>query len=126
MTSNQRIMIVDDEFLTAMALGEYLADNGFEIVGPFASSNEAMKFCDTAKTDAAFLDINLGDGETSEQIAKQLDDLGIPFVFLTGYSEIPSKLAAFEGAKFIAKPVPLKTALSEATRLASISRNKAV
>ena len=119
MTSKRRIMIVDDEFLTAMALGEYLADIGFEIVGPFSSSKEAMEFCDTAKTDAAFLDINLGDGETSEQIARELESLGIPFAFLTGYSEIPWRLAAFEGATFIAKPVPLGKALSEADRLTS-------
>ena len=100
-----------------MALGEYLVDIGFEIVGPFSSPKETMEFYDTAKTDAAFLDINLGDGETSEQIARELESLGIPFAFLTGYSEIPWRLAAFEGATSIAKPVPLGKALSEANRL---------
>ena len=117
MPANPRIMIVDDEFLNAMALGDFLQENGFEIVGPFTTTQAALQADEIARTDAAFLDINLGEGETSEQIAQELSRRGIPYVFLTGYSEIPPEMQAFENAAFIGKPVTFERALNEAREM---------
>ena len=110
-------MIVDDEFLSAMARGDFLQENGFEIVGPFTTEQDALQADKIARTDAAFLDINLGEGETSEEIAQELSRRRIPYVFLTGYSEVPPELRAFEQATFISKPVTFERALQEAREM---------
>jgi hypothetical protein len=49
------------------------------------------------------LDINLG-GETSEPVARELNDRGTAFVTLSGYSQ-EQRASAFERAAALAKPL---------------------
>ena len=108
-----KILIVDDEFLTAMAFAEFLSENGYSIVGPFANEQDALDALANETPDAAFLDINLGPGQTSEKIATQLTNSSTPFAFLTGYSECPPIMAEFTDATYLAKPVSEKQAIME-------------
>ncbi len=86
-----QVLIVDDEFMTAMAFADFLSDEGYRITGPYANADDRLKALKTGEPDAAFLDINLGDGETSEKIATHLKANSTPFAFLTGYSECPPR-----------------------------------
>lgn len=83
-----RIMVVEDEVLVGMDLVMLLEDWGYRPNGPHASVREAIEAFENFEPQAAILDINLGGGETSMPIAKELAARGIPFVFLTGYTRL--------------------------------------
>ena len=79
-----RILVVEDEALVAMALCATLGDLGYVVVGPYSRISEAIGALRTNSIDAAILDINLG-GEMVYPLADVLADARIPFVFVTGY-----------------------------------------
>jgi PAS domain S-box-containing protein len=82
--TGNRIMIVEDEALVAMALREALDELGFSVTGPFNRISEAMIALRNNHVDAAVLDVNLG-GELIYPLADVLTAGQIPFVFITGY-----------------------------------------
>jgi CheY-like chemotaxis protein len=82
--TGNRIMIVEDEALVAMALRETLDDLGFSVIGPFNRISEAMVALRNNRIDAAVLDVNLG-GELIYPLADVLAADHVPFVFITGY-----------------------------------------
>jgi PAS domain S-box-containing protein len=82
--SGNRVMIVEDEALVAMALREALDDLGFDVIGPYSRISEAMVALRNNHIDAAVLDVNLG-GEFIYPLADVLAAGHVPFVFITGY-----------------------------------------
>jgi two-component sensor histidine kinase/CheY-like chemotaxis protein len=80
----RRIMIVEDEALVAMMLEDELGRLGLSIVATCRNVSEALGTIDRASPEAAILDVNLG-GEFVYPVADRLLELGIPFVFVTGY-----------------------------------------
>ena len=82
--SGNRIMVVEDEALVAMALRESLDELGFSVIGPFNRISEAMIALRNHNIDAAVLDVNLG-GELIYPLADVLTADRVPFVFITGY-----------------------------------------
>lgn len=81
-----RILIVEDAFLIGMDLKMSLEQMGHEVLGPVPSSSRAMKILKEESCDAAILDVSLG-RETSEPVADYLNNEGVPFFFLTGYTK---------------------------------------
>ena len=100
---NNRIMIVEDESLVALALAEYLTELGFSIVGPFANLADAKNAVAQGHVDAAILDVNLA-GEPIYPLAEILVELDIPFVFTTGYGA-ESIDPRFKNAPALQKPI---------------------
>lgn len=88
-----RILVVEDDFLTAQRLTNEIRANGDHVVGPFADVHDAIHCVGLAQ--GAILDVRVQD-ETSFQVADSLNHGGVPFVFLTGYDrcQIPSRFAA--------------------------------
>jgi len=79
-----RLLLVEDEALVAMALKDMLTELGFEVVGACSKVSEALAVVTNQDVSAAVLDINLGD-ELSYPVADSLVAKGVPFVFITGY-----------------------------------------
>jgi DNA-binding response OmpR family regulator len=83
-----RILLVEGEALVAMLVEDELLDAGAHIVGTATSVAEALRIIEVAMGDggisAAVLDLNL-DGEAVWPVANALDELGVPFVFESGY-----------------------------------------
>jgi DNA-binding LytR/AlgR family response regulator len=88
-----RILVVEDDFLTAQRLANEIRANGDHVVGPFADVHDAIHRVGLVQ--AAILDVRVQD-ETSFLVADSLIHGGIPFVFLTGYDrhQIPSRFSA--------------------------------
>ena len=84
LVAGNRIMIVEDEALVAMALRETLVELGFSVLGPFNRISEAMVALRNNRIDAAVLDVNLG-GEMIYPLADVLAADHVPFIFITGY-----------------------------------------
>lgn len=87
-----RIVIVEDQPLLSEVLENALRDLGEIPVGPFSTIPAALGAISSVECDAALLDIRLKDGLVFP-VCDRLVELGKPFVFLTGSTEveIPSR-----------------------------------
>lgn len=99
-----RVMVVEDDALLAFDAATHLERAGFTVVGPAMSLAKALALLAETQCDAAVLDVHLGQGETSEPVARQLVARGIPFLTVTGYSH-EQRPAAYNGAQMLTKPV---------------------
>jgi len=97
-----RVLVVEDEFMIGLDIGEQLAEAGFEVVGPALSVTKALRLVADPGCDVAVLDINLG-SETSGPIARKLRASGTPFVVVTGYS-VDNLPPWFHDAIILTKP----------------------
>lgn len=96
-------MIVEDEMLLAFELECEVEAAGHEVVGTASSRAEAFELIDRSAPDFAFVDIQLKDGPTGQEIGRRLASDNIPFVFVTGnLKRIPDDFAGAIGA--IEKP----------------------
>jgi DNA-binding LytR/AlgR family response regulator len=91
-SASLRILVVEDDYLTAKRLSHEIQANGDTVVGPFADVHDAMPYVGLVQ--AAILDVKVRD-ETSFQVADSLVQHDLPFVFLTGYDPkvVPSRFA---------------------------------
>lgn len=81
-----KILIVEDDYLVALALSAVLELAGAKVVGPIAWAQEAVSLLEggTQHIDAAILDVDLN-GEKSYPVADALTSRDIRFIFATGY-----------------------------------------
>lgn len=112
-TAKPRILIVEDEYLIAMEIGDAVAACGGSVVGPVGTLSGARQLAGTAMLEGAVLDLRLG-RDWVWPVADLLYERSVPFVLLTGYDspEIPRHLRS---ARFILKPVT-EEALGQALR----------
>lgn len=80
------ILILEDEALIALDIEMTLAAAGYDQIEVCNSVDAALKQISDARPDIALLDLNLGSGTTSIPVATRLNDLGCPFLFLSGYT----------------------------------------
>ncbi len=108
--AGQRVLVVEDEFLLADELAEWLQSKGAEVVGPFPDVNASLSALHERIADWAVLDLNLR-GEPTYPIADRLEALDIPFVFVTGYDS-PAVRASHAGSPRCQKPLVFRQLLS--------------
>jgi CheY-like chemotaxis protein len=82
--SGLRVLVVEDEALITMLLEDMLDEFGCQVVGPAATIAEALSLIEVAMIDVALLDLNLGRGETTYDLAGRLGRRKVPFAFVTG------------------------------------------
>lgn len=99
---DQRILIVEDSVLVAMAVEAVLADRGYEVIvaGSLASARQRLR---QGTITGALLDVNLPDGSTLE-LASELVALGIPIAICTGVDS-GSTLTGYPEAMRFEKPI---------------------
>jgi DNA-binding response OmpR family regulator len=93
-----RVLIVEDEFVTANFIREILLDHGHQVIG--IAHNEATAWSHASDgADIAFVDMFLSDGETGAHIARGLRDLfNMPTIFVSGSAEQCRRSAKDSGA----------------------------
>lgn len=101
--SMARILIVEDQYLLALDLVEQLKEAGFEPLGPAPTVKAALKILEQTDCDAAILDVNLRN-ENSSPIARVLEDRGKPYIVVSGYAgeQLPP---GFRADRLLLKPV---------------------
>jgi len=113
------VMIVEDEALVALDLADEFEVAGHGVAGPFRRVRDAMAALDKATPDAAVLDVNLVDGETSAPIAEALERMDAPFLFITGYTAARAEvLNRFPDAQQLSKPANPKDVVRAIEKLA--------
>ena len=104
--SKNSVLILEDEAIIAMDMEMMLEDNGYSVLGPCSSVDVVRQTVADLRPDIAVLDVNLGRGKTSFEFAEEMQEMGIPLLFLSGYSEavvqVPQQLSA---AERLMKPV---------------------
>ncbi|OHV80452.1 response regulator [Rhizobium sp. LCM 4573] len=98
-----RVLVVDDEFLIAIAIEDVLKDAGADIVSA-VTLPAALKIATEEPLSAALLDVRLG-RETSEEVADTLAARAIPFVFYSGQPLPDSMREKHPGAEVLVKPI---------------------
>lgn len=103
--SKAAILVLEDDALIAMDIEMTLVDAGYETVWVHTNSASALDQIAREAPGAALLDFNLGQGKVSLPVAQELKERGIPFVFLTGYTDATVSLPERLGdRRRIAKP----------------------
>jgi DNA-binding LytR/AlgR family response regulator len=80
-----RVLIVEDDFVTALEISQFVEGAGHIVVGPQASVDATIRALAQHKIDLALLDVKLGD-ELVFPVAKILDAMGVPYIFVTSHS----------------------------------------
>ncbi|MGR3512044.1 MAG: response regulator [Paracoccaceae bacterium] len=104
------VLILEDETVVAMDIALSLEEAGFTVQGPFKTASKALASLENEQPAFGVLDLNLGNGETSEAVAARLADANCPFVFLTGYeASSHAVIRRFNHVSCISKPVDMDT-----------------
>ncbi len=93
--------MVEDEFLVAAMLQQFLEDYGVSVVGPAYNIEDALALATEATFDAAILDVNVR-GVRIDPVAASLSERHIRFALATGYGK--EVVDAWADAPLLAKP----------------------
>ncbi len=102
-----RLMIVENDRVTARDLEATLRRRGFVVSGIAYSAEQALDLLKEQKPDLVLLDIQLDHDEDGIALAQTLrEEHGIPAIFITGYSEevILNRARRAKPAAFLRKP----------------------
>ena len=81
----KRILIVEDEPLTAFDNETTLGDAGYEIVGTTDAYDKAIAMLDSDEIDLILSDVRLASQQTGIDLARAAKDHGVPVLFATGH-----------------------------------------
>lgn len=81
----KRILIVEDEPLTAFDNETTLGDAGYEIVGTIDSYDKALERVQSEGIDLILSDVRLASHQTGVDLAREAKAHGIPTLFATGH-----------------------------------------
>jgi CheY-like chemotaxis protein len=115
-----RILIVEDEVISAMSLRMDLQARGYEVVGLSGTGEEALGAAEKSRPDLVLMDVNIRGGMNGIEVAlKMRSAFSIPSIFMTGYLDqvIREKTRAAEPVGYFIKPVAideLQTAIDAA------------
>jgi DNA-binding NarL/FixJ family response regulator len=99
-----RILIVEDDALTAAAFAAALNDAGHEVVAITDNGRAALGKAERAHADLALIDITLRDGRTGLAAARALHEDHIETVLISGDANLRAKAESVHALGYIAKP----------------------
>ena len=86
MSRKQKVLIVEDEAISAMALSMNLRDRGYEVFKPVATGEEAVKSVEKETPDLVLMDLVLAGKLDGIEAAKEIQSYhDIPIILITGY-----------------------------------------
>jgi CheY-like chemotaxis protein len=83
-SGKKRVLVVEDEYLVALLVGDMLEQLGFHVAEIAPNIAAATTAAEGGDFDVAILDVNLN-GAVSNPVADILTRRNIPFIFATGY-----------------------------------------
>jgi len=107
-----RVLIVEDERLTAKSLQFFIEDLGAEVLEPVIKGEEAVKIALLENPDFILMDIRLAGRLDGIEAAQQIHDKkNIPIAFMTGYATetIQEGTQKIHPVAFLEKPVNLES-----------------
>jgi AmiR/NasT family two-component response regulator len=98
-----RVLIAEDQWLTADTLAVLLEEEGARVIGPCPTTVSAMKRIATEPVDFALVDMGLKD-RFSDPVIQKLDAERIPYAVITGFNFLPTN-AHDSAVAVIKKPI---------------------
>lgn len=82
----QQVLIIEDEFLIALDVADTVENMGLKVTGLATNRTQALAHAGAA--DIAIVDVNLTDGRTGPEIARELTEkYGVTVIFMTANPE---------------------------------------
>lgn len=99
--TQKRILIVEDEAVTVLALKHELTELGYEIAGDASTAADALRIAEDNHADLVLMDIQLEGGVSGVAAAAAIrGHLDIPVVFLTAHASSETVARAVESGAF--------------------------
>ena len=96
----KRVLVADDEHLVAAGICNSLMELGYTVIGPARDGHEAIELCRSDPPDLALLDIRMPNCNGLEAAAIVFQQLHVPVVILTAYSDPEYVSTASESGVF--------------------------
>lgn len=128
MKKTVKILVVEDEYITAKTLANFLEQSGYDVVGCAMDVEETLNYLQTKEVDCVILDINLSDKKDGVWVANTIKQkYNIPFLFLTAYTDKDTVARAIASSPygFLAKPFQ-KAELFSAIEIALNKHNELI
>ncbi len=103
----KRILIIEDEALTVLALKRDIVELGYEVAGDASTAAGALRAAEKNHADLVLMDIQLDDGINGVAAAAAIrGHLATPVVFLTAHASAETLARAVESGAFgyVVKP----------------------
>ena len=103
-----RVLIVEDDFIIGMHLGELVVDLGHEVCATVASASDALAQAATLNPNVVLMDLRLAKGSSGLDAARELHARhALRCIFVSGNIDEPTRTALmpYEPIDFIGKPV---------------------
>ena len=107
MSNALRVLVVEDEALICSFIEDALSDRGFKACSVHSGEAAMSTFRDGREQCRALLtDVNLGDGISGWELARQIREItpGFPVVYMTSASAPDWKSQGVDGSLLIEKP----------------------
>lgn len=117
MLKGRRVLVVEDEAVTALDIADALEAAGAVIVGPVPSMRGGLELLTDRQEsiDAASIDLGLADGD-ARPLIEALMEAGLPTVIYTG-AEIPPDIASrFPDLILVRKPTRAEEVVTRIAR----------
>ena len=105
--SQIQILVVEDDPAIAIDIALNLESIGYSVIGPTHTGQKALEYLEKERVDLAILDIHLVGDLSGIDVAKAINTrYGIPFIYLTSYSDkgTIAEAASTLPATYIVKP----------------------
>jgi CheY-like chemotaxis protein len=89
-----RVLVVEDSWQVAEGMRSLLRACGADVVGPVATSADALRLISEQLPNAALVDLNLRGGEQAYDLIDRLHEKGIRVIVTIGYSDVQVAKAA--------------------------------
>jgi DNA-binding NtrC family response regulator len=116
------VLIVEDDVIIALDFEETILGFGVKTIRTAGNVSRALEMIADRAPDFALLDVGLV-REKSFAVAERLDELQIPFAFVTGYGADVRLPAAYAHAPRLPKPCTVE-ALAAVVKRSSVHRAK--
>lgn len=105
--AGRRILVAEDEYMSKLILVDLLEELGATVVGSVSSVDGILRAVDDHRPEIVTIDISLR-GKRAYGAAASLQERGVPFVFITGYSGLPGCPSELRDAPRLRKPFTLE------------------
>jgi DNA-binding NtrC family response regulator len=125
-SKNKKIIIVEDQPIVALDFMNLFQVNGYMNISSFFSGKDAIENIKLEKPDLALLDIRLKDDISGLDIASLLNNLNVPFIFISAFSDNNNyqKALKLKPAHIFTKPVNQSSLLKSVEAILSKKVNE--